>query len=157
MTATTVVFGIGHPDRADDAVGPAVAERVAARDLPGVSVVPLVTPLELIDAWTGCDIAVVVDAARTGSPDGSVTVHRVRDVSWPASSRALNTHALGLVDAIELARALDQLPRELVVVGIEAGNVQIGAPMSAPTRAAIDAGVDAVIGALSQCFARGRA
>ena len=157
MTATAVVFGVGHPDRADDAVGPAVAEQVAARELPGVSVVPLVTPLELIDSWAGFDVVVVVDAARTGSPEGSVTVHRVRDASWPASSRALNTHALGLVDAIELARALDRLPRELVVVGIEGGNVQIGAPLSAPTRAAIDTGVDTVIGVLSECFARGRA
>lgn len=41
-----------------------------------------------------------------------------------------STHALGVVEAIELARALDQRPPHLALYGIEGQNFEAGAGLS---------------------------
>ncbi|HEY5553668.1 MAG TPA: hydrogenase maturation protease, partial [Cellulomonas sp.] len=74
MTSSRVVIGLGSPDRGDDAVGPEVARRVADLHLPGVTVVEHEDPTGLIDLWDTADLAVVVDAVRSGSAPGSLLV-----------------------------------------------------------------------------------
>jgi hydrogenase maturation protease len=71
------VIGLGSPDRGHDAVGHWVARRVARLYLPGVSVVEHEDPTGLIDLWSGSDLAVWVDAVRSGAPYKAV----VTDVS----------------------------------------------------------------------------
>jgi hypothetical protein len=45
------------------------------------------------------------------------------------------THALGVADAVELARALDLLPARLALVGVEAGSSGVGEGLSGPVQA----------------------
>ena len=49
------------------------------------------------------------------------------------------THAFGLAETIELARALDRLPARLLVYGIEGACFEAGDELSPPVRAAVDA------------------
>ena len=69
------------------------------------------------------------------------TVRRFDVGSAPLPQGAFNfnisTHGLGLAEAVELARALDQLPDRCVVYAIEAASFQPGAPLSPPVAAAI--------------------
>jgi hydrogenase maturation protease len=60
----------------------------------------------------------------------------------PASS-----HGLGVTEALELARALSVLPPLVTVVGIEAGQVGAGEPLSDAVRAAVGDAVTTVVGA----------
>ena len=54
MADTTRVIGVGNPDRGDDAIGPMVAARLAARVGPDLEiVVSTADPSRLIDRWTG--------------------------------------------------------------------------------------------------------
>jgi hydrogenase maturation protease len=57
----------------------------------------------------------------------------------PQGAFNLSTHGFGLAEAIELARALDQLPPRCVVYAVEAGSVVVGAPLSPPVAAAVPA------------------
>ena len=114
-----LLIGLGNDARGDDAAGLEVARRL--RGAPGVHVMELGgDPLALLDAWDGASSVVVVDAVRSGAPAG--TVHRLDAREAPLSAAlggASSTHAVGLADAIELARALGRLPERLVVLGIE--------------------------------------
>ena len=76
-------------------------------------------PTRLIDAFGDADVAFLVDAVSTGAPAG--TVHRFDASEAPVPSRELrsSTHALGIGEALELARALGRLPRRTVVFGVE--------------------------------------
>jgi hydrogenase maturation protease len=76
-------------------------------------------PTRLIDAFDDADVAFVVDAVSTGAPAG--TVHRFDASGGPIPSTELrsSTHALGIGEALELARALGRLPRTTVVFGVE--------------------------------------
>jgi hydrogenase maturation protease len=74
----TVVIGYGNALRGDDGIGPAVAERVAGWDLPGVRAlaVPQLVP-ELAEVIAGASRVVFVDASL-GPEGGSVQVEALR-------------------------------------------------------------------------------
>ena len=153
--APILVVGMGSPDRGDDAVGPTVARLVTALDLPGVAVVEHEDPTDLIELWSGRETVVVVDAVRSGALPG--TLHAletgangarlVEGSPWGGSG---GTHGFGLPAAVELARALGRLPRQVVVVGIEAEQFDHGSPLSRAVAGAVDTAVDTVVEMLSQ-------
>ncbi|KAA9378444.1 hydrogenase maturation protease [Microbispora cellulosiformans] len=137
-TGDTVVVGLGSDLRGDDAAGLAVARLLGDAPPPGVAVEACGDAAALVEAWSGAALAIVVDAVRTGAAPGTVH-HRLPDLpaSLPAAGWHGGTHSLGLVDAVDLGRALGRLPGELVVVGIEGGDFTPGAPMTPPVLAAV--------------------
>jgi len=152
----TLVVGLGSPDRGDDAVGPAIARRVAAMRLTGIEVVEREDPTSLIDLWGGRDLAVVVDAVCSGGVPGALVIMEsgvgaapLQQDAWTRTGRG-GTHAFGLAAAVELARALNRLPRRLVLVGIEVGRLEHGAPLSEPVGGAVGLAVDSICGLLSE-------
>ncbi|MHB1473406.1 MAG: hydrogenase maturation protease [Dermatophilaceae bacterium] len=152
MTRPALVIGIGNPDRGDDAVGVQVARKVAADRL-DVRVLELDDPSEAIDAWEPEDTVVVADAVSSGGDPGDIHVVDVVARTLPAGSWAAGgTHALGLAAVVELARALGRLPRRLVVVGVEAGRFDHGAPMSDAVAAAVPAAATAVLAAIDDAI-----
>lgn len=131
MTQRTVVVGVGAADRGDDIAGWAVADRLGSRTEVHYS---SGDPFDLTCDWTGADLAVVVDAMRSGRPAGSV---EVLDAHRLPSTRAASSHGLGIAEAVSLSRAVGSLPRRLVVVGIEGRRFGVGDAMSPEVRAAI--------------------
>ena len=122
-----VVIGVGNPSRTDDGVGPAVVERLERR---GVADVILARSLgeatELIDLWTGADLAILVDAVLA-DPAHPGRVHRLVVHRPPAErGRAASSHGMDLGEAVELARVLDRLPGELVLYAVEVDRVGYG-------------------------------
>jgi hydrogenase maturation protease len=148
MTRPPIVIGIGNPDRGDDAVGVQVARQVAAERL-DLLTLEFDDPSEALDAWEPEDTVVVADAIRSGGEPGDIHVVDVLEQKLPAGNwSAGGTHALGLAAVVELARSLDLLPKRLVVVGIEAGQFDHGAPMSEAVQAALPTATDAVFTAI---------
>ncbi len=139
---TSMLIGLGNPQRGDDGVGPAVARRFAALALPGVEVVEVDDPISLIDTWGDADPVVVVDAMSSRQPPGTVQTIDVTVDSLPDDSRSSGgSHALGLATAVEISRALGRLPARLVVVGVEVHGVSSGTELSGPVAAALDRAV----------------
>jgi len=146
----TLVIGLGNPDRGDDGVGLAVADRVAdlvrERGLVGVDVQAVAEPSRLLEVWAGVTDVVVVDAVRGGAhPPGTVLVLEVGERPLPAWTGSGGTHALGLTAAVGLARALDLMPQRLVVVGVAGTDFCAGAPLSGPVRVAVQRAAEAVV------------
>jgi len=94
-------------------------------------------PIDLLDRWEGAGEVIVVDAVSSGAPPG--TIHRLDPLAEPIQTALSqgSTHALGLAEAIELARALGRLPHRLTVYGIEGERFTAGDELSAPVRAAV--------------------
>lgn len=145
---TALVVGIGNRLRGDDAVGPEVAERVAALGVPGVEVVVHDEPLALVEHLGHHDEVVVVDAAAPRGEPGRVHVVLVGATPLGEDSPALGSHGLRVADAVELARALNRLPRRLTVVGVEGVTFDLGAPLSEEVRAQVDDAARIVVGVL---------
>ena len=133
----TVVIGLGNAYRRDDGVGLAVAERLRAQS-GGIDVVSYEQePSRLLDAWTGADLALVVDAVSSGAEPG--TVHRFDATERAVPGRVFrgSTHAFGVSEVIELARALGRLPRRVLVYGVEGDEFGAGEGLSPAVAAAV--------------------
>jgi hydrogenase maturation protease len=137
--APAVVIGVGNPYRRDDAVGPVLLSRLERVSLPGVALATVDgDPTQLLDAWVGRRLAIVVDAVLCdrGCPG---RVHRVSLDLPPGTRTAASTHGLGVPDAIRLAQVLDRAPRRLVVLAVEAADLGMGPGLSPEVRAALPA------------------
>jgi hydrogenase maturation protease len=123
---------VGNRWRGDDGAGVAVARRV--RD----AVEHDGDASRLVEAWRGHDHAVVVDAAASGAPPGTVRRFEAHAGPLPASLLRSSTHAFGVAEAIELARALGRLPARLEIYAIEGADFSAGAPLSPEVAAAVE-------------------
>jgi hydrogenase maturation protease len=140
-----VVLGIGNEFRQDDGVGVAVAAEVRGRGLPDVRVLTIDgEPSRMIDAWSGADVAVVVDAVKLADPVPG-RVHRMVVDDLPGHVSATSSHGLGVPEAVELARALDRLPGRLVLYTVEVDATGFGVGLTTPVAAAVRALADAVV------------
>ena len=68
---------------------------------------------------------------------GTVQRFDVVEAPLPQEAFSLSTHGFGLAEAIELGRALAQLPPRCIVYAIEAESFRPGEPLSPPVSAAI--------------------
>jgi hydrogenase maturation protease len=136
-----VVVGTGNPFRRDDGVGVAVLDRLRAVAPDGVRLAERDgEPTGIVGAWEGARLAVVVDAVVPGGAPGTVHRIEIRDGVGEIPDRAYrgSSHALGVGDAVRLARALGRLPARLVVLGIEAEDLADGQGLSAGVAAAVE-------------------
>jgi hydrogenase maturation protease len=130
-----IVIGVGNSWRGDDAAGLAVAERLRG----AVEVVEHEGDgAALLAEWRDRDHVVVVDAAASDAAPGSVRRFDANAGPLPARLLRSSTHAFGVADAVELARALACLPRRLEVYAIEGADFSAGAALSPPVAEAVE-------------------
>jgi hydrogenase maturation protease len=130
------VIGVGNVYRRDDGVGPAVAKRL--RERRDEVAVCEQEPSRLLDAWAGAELALVVDAVASGAEPGTVHRFDASERAVPAGVFRGSTHALGVGEAIELARALGRLPGRVLVYGVEGEEFAAGDGLSPAVAAAVE-------------------
>jgi hydrogenase maturation protease len=136
-----LIIGVGNAYRSDDAVGLFVARRL--REEMHLQTNQTTIQEEsgegtaLIEAWQEAEAVIVIDAVRSGAPPGSVHRFDASQQALPAVFSCASTHAFGLAEALEMARALQQLPSRLIVYGIEGENFAAGMELSPAVEHAI--------------------
>ncbi len=140
MTGRSLVIGIGNEYRRDDAAGLLAAQLVKAQADQKVHVCEtLGDGAACVEAWKGMDLVIVIDAVRSGGHAGAVYRFDASAQSLPSMFQSCSTHSFGVSEAIELARALGQLPPRLAVYGIEGKSFEEGRGLSPEVeRAAAD-------------------
>jgi hydrogenase maturation protease len=129
-----VVIGVGNPTRGDDAAGIEVAKRMrntkAYQQSSG--------SYQMMELWDGADEVIVVDAARSGAPPG--TIHRIDPAKQTLHEGMLatSTHSVGVASTIEMARVLGRLPDRMTVYGIEVSDFNQGVGLSPEVEMAVD-------------------
>jgi hydrogenase maturation protease len=127
-----LIVGVGNAYRGDDAAGLLVARRLGGIALEG-------DPSALLDLFHGVSCAVVIDAVRSDAPPGRIHRFDASAAPLPDSVRSSSsTHAVGVAEAIELARTLGRLPERLIVYGIEGARFDGGTGVTRAVAEAID-------------------
>lgn len=127
--STVLVIGLGNDYRGDDGAG-----RHCVRMLQGEGGARVLEQsgegAALMDSWKGAGAVILVDAVQAGGAPG--TIHRLdaQVAPIPAQFFHYSTHAFSVAEAVELARALDELPPRLILYGIEGESFEAGAPLS---------------------------
>jgi hydrogenase maturation protease len=94
-------------------------------------------PVDLIEQWSGAGPVLVVDAVRSGAEPGTIHALDASSTRIPVELFNGSTHALGLAEAVELARALDRLPPSLLVYGIEGRSFAAGQALTTEVERAV--------------------
>lgn len=139
-----IVIGVGNRDRGDDAVGPLVVDRLG-------STLPCFEsngdPSALISLFDRDSEVIIVDAMVTGGAPGSISSAGLAEAGGTASelSGHGSTHGFGVLEALELARALGALPPRVTLVGVEASSFEPGSGLSPELEPAIERTVDLIL------------
>ena len=136
------IIGIGQSFRGDDAAGLEAIRRwreefnetasrpevqVEVCELPGVG---------LLDLFEGADSVLLVDAVQSGAKVG--TIHRIGPEELVAfSADSTSAHGWGVAETLGLARQLGLTLPPIHLIGVEAGQMDLGAGLSPEVEAAL--------------------
>jgi len=132
------IIGIGQSFRGDDAIGIIIVEEwrklcLSFIDEHGVeSEISSLPGLGLIDMMAGFETIIFVDAVQTGI-NLPGTIYKLREkqlASFVSGSKS--THGWGAAESLRLGRELkiDEMPETVRVLGVEAGQFEVGADVS---------------------------
>ena len=140
-----IVIGLGNRYRGDDAAGPVALDRLSGRLPENVPVFESAgDAAAIIEAWRDRDRAVLIDAVESGAEPG--TVHRLDGrAGVPAHWNMGSTHLVSIGEAVELSWALECLPAELLIFGIEVARTDHTEDLSPEVDEAIDEVVEWVL------------
>lgn len=140
------IIGLGNEFRGDDAVGLLAARRLHGMIGDRAEVIEADrVGVELLDMMKGARVALLIDAARSGQAPGAI--HQLDASAGPIASELFprSTHAVGVAEALELARALGLLPAKVIVYAIEAAETEVGQPLSPPVEQALNEVIQLVL------------
>lgn len=151
MRARVLILGIGNTILSDEAVGVRAVEALQdAYDLPvEVQAIDAGTSgMEMLDEIADVDLLVVLDAVRAGKPIG--TVVRLAGDEVPVFFRKkLSPHQVGLPDVLASLEFAGSRPKDIVVIGVEAENFELGLEMTPLVAARVPELVALVVGELA--------
>lgn len=126
----SLIIGVGT-EYGDDAFGLRVARELKGRGLSGIKVTEHSGEgASLIESWQGYDKVVIIDCCSSGLQLGSHFRFDSHTERIPTGFFRYSTHAFGVAEAIETARALKRLPESLIVIGVEGKVFNAGTPLS---------------------------
>jgi hydrogenase maturation protease len=133
-----LILGLGNPLLGDEGIGVRVAEELKGLELPdGVAVVEGGTAgLGLIGLMEGYQRVIIVDAADMGHPPGRVVRFTPSEAQLKVEA-PLSLHQIGLGQVLALAEALEMVPAELVIIGIQPSQIEGGVGLSPEVEGAI--------------------
>jgi len=153
MSTPTLIIGVGTEYRNDDAVGLIVARIIEDLAVPNVSVVEESGEgVALMHTWEQAERVILIDAVSTDAEPG--TIFRIEANREPISSKLFrsSTHQFGPAEAVELSRALHELPASLIIYGIQGSRFDFGAEVSDVVRKAADQVVTRILQELTSSF-----
>jgi hydrogenase maturation protease len=134
----TLIIGVGNEYRGDDAVGVVVARHLQQRAPAHVTIITQSGEgAALMEVWKNAENVIIIDAVHSGAAPGAIFRFDAAEQAIPVKFFHYSTHAFSVAEAIELARALQQLPPRLVVYGIEGKAFEAGAVLSPEVEEAV--------------------
>lgn len=150
MTGRRVIVGLGNRFRGDDRAGLEVAARLRDRVPEDTEVVSIEgDPTPLLDVLAGAELVLVADAVNAEALPGFVYRFDATDRPIPGTVFGSSTHAFGLSDTIELARALGKLNARVLVYGITGSEFSAGADLSPAVEAEVETAVEQMLADLA--------
>ena len=131
-----LVLGLGNILLRDEGVGVHVAEQLQKQTLPGnVEIVDGGTAsLDVFLLTQGIDKLVVIDAVRAGKKPGTIykawlkaaELDKLALIFGQDRESKISLHQVGLIDALACAEKMNCAPKRIVIIGVEAGEVDCG-------------------------------
>lgn len=142
-----LVMGVGSILMTDEGIGIRAVEELLRRYRFPENVELLdggTSGIELLSYIAGRDYLIIIDAIKSGNAPG--TVLRVEGEDVPAKFRTrISPHQLGISDLLAAATLTEELPKQLVLFGIEPKDIVLGIGLSREVRNGLDRLLEVVV------------
>lgn len=148
------IIGLGNHLRGDDAGGLLAARQLRQKVGDRAEVIEAeMVGVDLMELLKGAAVVILIDAARSGQ--APCTIHRLDASAGPIDGRVFScsSHAIGILETLELARAVGTLQATVILYGVEAGNTEPGQPLSSPVAEALGQVVEQIVQECEACHA----
>src|SRR6185369_3386806 len=144
---TILILGIGNLVMSDDGVGVQVVQRLQREyRFPGqVDIMDGGTlGLDILPRLEGIERLIVVDAVETGQAPGTC-VRLFGDEIPVALETKISPHQMGLKDLLSVAMLMGHAPREMVLVGVQPGSIEMGTELTCEVEAKVEDMIDNIL------------
>jgi hydrogenase maturation protease len=135
----TLVIGIGNDFRCDDAAGIIAAKKL--KDLAGPNIKILKNDGDgalLMEFWNGYKNVFLIDAVSTGAVPGTIHIIDANQKKFPKETAIHSSHMFSVAEAVETSRALNRLPENLIIFGIEGKTYDLGNTVSEEVKQSVE-------------------
>lgn len=151
----TVIIGVGNLLLKDEGVGVHVVQELRKKRLPSTVEVHDggVAGIGLLDFFPGASKVLLIDAADMNLTAGALVRFTPEEVAGRIEGPRFSAHDIGLLEVLELARALDQSPPQVVIFGIQPKEISWGTELSPEVQAAIPKVTDLILKEIQKTLA----
>lgn len=126
-----LIVGVGNPLRGDDAIGILTTRFLKKCFRENVKIIGVdISFDELIQIFGDYELVIFIDAVKSEGSPGKIYRLKFGVDKIPAQLEFFSTHSIGLIEYIEIAKALGKLPGELVIYGIVGRDFNVGSSIS---------------------------
>lgn len=149
---TVLVLGIGNLVMSDDGVGVKVVQRLQ-EEYPPPDFVDFMDGgtlgLDILPRLEGIERLVIIDAVETGNIPGTL-VRLAGDQIPLALETKVSPHQMGLKDLLSVSLLMGNAPREMVLIGVQPGSIEMDTELTPEVGAQMDAIIDLVLNELAE-------
>jgi hydrogenase maturation protease len=138
------VLGIGNLIMTDDGVGVRVVQHLSEGYVFPSEVTILdggTLGLDLLTHLEGVERLLIIDAMKTGGPPGTIVRMTGEEIPMVFETK-LSPHQMGLKDLLAVSVLRGITPPEMVLLGIQPGNIELGVDLTPPVEAQLDTLMD---------------
>lgn len=150
--ARVLVLGIGNLVMSDDGAGVRVVQKLQ-REYRFPEMVEIMDGgtlgLDLLPKLEGVERLIVVDAVETGKKPGTC-VRLVGEELPIALETKVSPHQMGLKDLLSVAELMGHSPREMVLIGVQPGSIEMDTELTAAVEVKLDELVGMVLNELDR-------
>jgi len=143
------IVGVGSQIMGDDGLGKHVVDELAAGPVGTREDVSLTHAGTMaffaLEAMSGCELGIVIDAIETGDPPGTVHRYRYVDGGFEGPVPDITLHDFSFVDALQAGTEAYELPPELLVYGVEPATIEPSLELSDRVQRAVPRLVEAIM------------
>ncbi|MBA3014930.1 MAG: HyaD/HybD family hydrogenase maturation endopeptidase [Proteobacteria bacterium] len=147
-----LILGVGNILLGDEGVGIRVVEELENRYAFPEEIMVLdggTAGIELLRYIEGRDLLIVIDAMRADLTPG--TVFRVEDEDVPKRFMSrISPHQIGLSDLLAAGILTDQIPKRMILFGIEPESMTTGIVLSDSVNGSVDKIITAILAELDE-------
>jgi hydrogenase maturation protease len=128
------IVAVGNPIMGDDGVGARVVEELQQSDVgdrPDLTMAnAATTAFFALEAMSGCDRAIVIDAISTGADPGTVHRYRFVDGAFAGEIPEMTMHDFSFAEALQAGREAYDIPGEVLIFGVEPARIEMSMELS---------------------------
>ncbi|MFB6085882.1 MAG: hydrogenase maturation protease [Halodesulfurarchaeum sp.] len=130
------IVGVGNQIMGDDGVGARVVETLEESVLGDREDVIFAnagtTAFFALEAMSGCERAIVIDAIATGADPGTIHQYRFVDGAFAGEIPEMTMHDFSFAEALEAGRNAYDIPDEVLILGVEPARIEMSMELSEP-------------------------